>query len=278
MRDDVALVDLHFHAGPDIVHRRTTVREAGELYRQMNGWVVVKSHLGSTASSAYQARQEGLPVSGSLVLNEIAGGMSARAVELAAIEHGADQPARLVVYLPTLGSGSAVHHANLFHPRLHGRRWSAVPIFDDRGRPLPETEDVLRAVRDTRAVLASGHLSRDDSLRLVDAAQRTGVERVLLTHALHPMSGFDLADLLALSGLTEVWVETTVLSLLLHRVNPEHARTLLASFPRSVLSSDLGQPEQPAPSHGWDWAKTWLVDDGLLADVAQAGPAALLRA
>ena len=68
-------IDVHYHAGPDAFVRRHGVIEAGRRYAALNGWVVLKNHLGCTAAQAWEARQEGLPVSGSVVLNESAGGI-----------------------------------------------------------------------------------------------------------------------------------------------------------------------------------------------------------
>nr|AGZ94204.1 hypothetical protein [Streptomyces sp. MMG1121] len=67
-------IDVHYHVGPDAYLRRHTAATAGALYAEHEGWVVLKNHLGSTAAQAWEARQQGLPVSGSIVLNDLAGG------------------------------------------------------------------------------------------------------------------------------------------------------------------------------------------------------------
>ncbi|MFZ4842490.1 DUF6282 family protein [Mycetocola saprophilus] len=248
---EYSLIDCHFHAGPDVLPRAFTIREAGELYRQLNGWVVVKSHLGSTAASAYRARQEGLPVSGTLVLNRLDGGVAPHRVEQAVLAHGGFGPARLIVSLPTRdGSPGAGRHG--------------VRVFDDVGLPLDATLEVLRSVRDTDSVVASGHLTRAESLRLIDAALDVGVQRILLTHALHPMSGFGLVELFALAALDQVWVETTLLSLRLQRVACADATALLTNYPRAVLSSDLGQSEHPGPAEAWRCAQRGMARDAFL--------------
>ena len=116
-------VDIHYHAGVDLYQRRHTTRVAGQRYAEQQGWVVAKSHLGSTAAQAWEARQDGLPVSGSLTLNMISGGLDVRSIEQSTYQHGQDSPMRLVVYLPTLVD---LHASTLqrtpFHSRMDAAR------------------------------------------------------------------------------------------------------------------------------------------------------------
>jgi hypothetical protein len=276
------VVDVHYHAGPDLYRRRLTTAGAGRAYAAVGGWVVVKSHLGSTAAAAWEARQEGLPVSGTVVLNDLAGGVSPHVVEQAVYAHGPDSPRRLVVHLPTLVGPS--HPSKLrrepFHPALDVDRWRGGRVVDDEGRLRPEVTDVLRVARDAPVVLATGHCDREEALRVVDEAVRLGVPRVLLTHATHPMSGLTPADLADLADAPGTYVELTALTLLLGHRDTDHLRAVVDAHPRVVFSSDLGQQDQPDVPAWLRLTDTWFTEAGLAPAQARAvtstNPAALL--
>ncbi|WP_328978197.1 DUF6282 family protein [Streptomyces canus] len=246
------LVDVHYHAGPDLYRRRLTTGGAGRAYAAADGWVVIKSHLGSTAAGAWEARQEGLPVSGAVVLNDLAGGVRPQVVEQAVYAHGPDAPARLIAYLPTL-VGPA-HRSALprepFHPLLDAGRWRGDRVLDGTGRLSRPVREVLRAARDLPVVLATGHCDREETLRVIDEAVRLGLPRLLLTHATHPMSGLGPEDLSQLTHISGLYVELTALTLLLGHRDIPHLAEVVRAHPRVVFSSDLGQPDQPDLS-GW---------------------------
>ncbi|MED7948528.1 DUF6282 family protein [Streptomyces sp. BE303] len=279
---DRQVVDVHYHAGPDLYRRRLTAAGAGRAYAGIDGWVAVKSHLGSTAASAWEARQEGLPVSGAVVLNELAGGVRTRVVEQAVYAHGPDSPARLLVHLPThIGPAhpSPLHRAP-FHPLLDLERWRGPRILDGTGRLARPVREVLRAARDLPVVLATGHCDREETLRVADEAARLDVPRLLLTHATHPMSGLTPADLAGLADLPGLYVELTALMLLLGHRSPGHLAELVRAHPRIVFSSDLGQPDQPDPA-GWlvrnaEWFRAAGLTGTQVRAVTRLNPAALL--
>ncbi|MER5887810.1 DUF6282 family protein [Streptomyces sp. NPDC001941] len=276
------VVDLHYHAGPDLYRRRLTSAGAGRAYAEAGGWVVLKSHLTSTAARAWEAREEGLPVSGTLVLNELSGGVHPRAVEQAVFAHGGDAPARLVVHLPTLvgpGHPSALRRTP-FHPRLDPDQWRTAPVAGPDGALRPGVTEVLRAARDLPVVLATGHSDREAALRVVDEAVRIGVPRLLLTHATHPMSGFTPADLADLAQVPGLYVEFTALTLLLGQAEPGQLAEVVRAHPRVAFSSDLGQPDQPDVREWLDLSRGWFRAAGLTSAEADAvtrtNPAALL--
>lgn len=273
------LIDVHYHAGSDVTKRRHSVVQAARRYSAMSGWVVVKSHLDSTAAAAWEARQEGLPVSGAVVLNSLAGGVDHRVVQRANFAHGDDSPARLVVYLPTLTPHAHVSalSGEPFHPRFRREDWSDARVTDDSGRLRPEVADVLRCARDLDLIVATGHCRREEALSIVDAAADIGLERILLTHATHPLSGFSEPDIALLSTAGHVWVEITALTVLMGHRGLDHLARLAASHPRVVLSSDLGQVTQPDVSEAWAMIDRWLFDLAVDREaVAVANPECLL--
>lgn len=274
---DLDIVDLHVHAGPDLLRRRHSVLAAARHAQQMRAWIVVKSHLTSTCAAAWEARQEGLPASGSIVLNPIAGGMTTTAIEQSIYAHGTDCAARIIAYLPTMrhaGAHSSESLRALHHPGFTRQRWSITTILDDEAERR-RLREVLRVVRDHDLIVATGHSSREETLQLIDMAESLGVPRLVITHALHPMSGFSLADIAEVADHPAVWVEITALAVLLGR----HPKALIGQAasvnPRVLLSSDLGQPEQPCLPSGWALVADWL-DSATFNALAAVNPSRLL--
>lgn len=257
-------VDIHHHAGVDTLRRRRTVLEAGEEYRRLAGWVVVKSHLSSTTALAWEARQRGLPVSGSVVLNHVAGGLDPRIVAHAVLTHGPDAPARPLIYLPTLtGHGHGrVTAANAFHPDLDAHS-AGTRVSDDEGRLLPETVEVIAACADLPVVLATGHCTRDEVMRVVDCAVDRGVSRIVVTHATHPMVGLTDGDLRGLADVEELYIELTGLTYILKRQRPDQLLSAIRAHPRVIVSSDLGQPLNPDVVDWLTGQREWLCSNGI---------------
>lgn len=263
-------VDVHYHAGVDLYPRRHTTRAAAQRYAELCGWVVTKSHLGSTAAQAWEARQDGLPVSGSVTLNAISGGLDVRAIEQSVYQHGEDSPMRLVVYLPTLvGSHASTLHRTPFHSRMDVAALGRVRVSDDSGRLRPEVLEVLRAARDLPVVIATGHAIRAEIALLVDAALELGLDRLLLTHPTNPMCGLTVPDLASLAELPAVYVEVTALDRLLGHHDAAAFAQVLAAHPRTIYSSDLGQPTQPDVGEWREMSGRWFAAAGL-ADVEVA--------
>lgn len=260
-----SVVDLHYHAGPDLYRRRFSTLEAAARYADVDGWVVIKSHLVSTAAQAWEARRAGLPVSGSVVLNDIAGGVRPGTLEQAVFTHGADSPARLIAYLPTL-AGPA-HATRLrresFHPLLDPDRRRGPRVVDEDGRLRREVREVLRAARDLPVVVATGHCDRREAELIVDEAVRLDLGRLLLTHATHPMSGWTPKELSGLRDVPGLFVEMTALTLLLGHRDVRHLGEVVRAHPNVVYSSDLGQPDQPCPAQWLEHSRSWFAGAGL---------------
>ncbi|WP_159675106.1 DUF6282 family protein [Streptomyces mexicanus] len=266
------VVDVHYHAGPDLYRRRLTTGGAGRAYAGIGGWVVVKSHLGSTAASAWEARQEGLPVSGTVVLNDLAGGVHPRVVEQAVYAHGPDSPARLLVHLPTMvaaGHRSALRREP-FHPLLDTDRWRTDRVLESSGGLRRSVREVLRAAKDLPVAVATGHCDREETLRVIDEATRLDLPRLLLTHATHPMSGLTVEDLSQLADVPGLYVELTALTLLLGHRDARHLGDLVRAHPRTVFGSDLGQPDQPEPAEWLRLSREWFARAGLTAAQVRA--------
>jgi hypothetical protein len=244
--DQAGFIDVHYHVGPDAYVRRHTATTAGAEYAELGGWVVLKNHLGSTAAQAWEARQQGLPVSGSIVCNDIAGGLDLRLVRQAVIQQGEDSGLRLIVHLPTVTGRS--HKSRLArtpaHPLLARDGLRPLTITDDGGTLRAEVREILHMARDLPIVISTGHADGREVRLLVEEAVRLDVPRLMLNQPANPMTGLTCADLLDIASAEQVWTEQTALTYLLGYQDWDDFSAVLSQVPRVLYSSDLGQTSQ----------------------------------
>lgn len=255
--------DLHVHVGPDVVERRIDDVTLARRFQDvgLEGFVL-KSHYTSTAERAEVVRGvvPGVRAMGAVALNRAVGGMNPLAVEIAAIE-GAR-----TVWMPTVDS--LVEQEHLAAAVAAGRPvpvWARLQLdlrergvvsepvaaVDDGGELLPETRAVLRAVAEHDLVLATGHLGRDELLPVVAAALEEGIRHVVVTHPDYPaqdLSAEEQVELADAGAIIERCFTTPHTGKCTWERWIESARAVGAE--RSVLSSDLGQVQNPPVEDG----------------------------
>ena len=266
--------DLHVHVAPDVMERRiddvTLAEQFGE--HELGGFVL-KSHYTPTAERARIVNRvvHGAHAIGAITLNKAVGGMNPMAVEIAAMEGGK------VVWFPTFDSEnepigrSDPKHGEIVPVwaktqrdlRARGFDVSPVRVVDKEKNILPEVIAVLKIIAFHDLVLATGHLSRDEIFAVVDAALEVGVKRIIITHPEFPSQNINARDQHALAergallercfttpytGKTQ-W-ETVFTNI--RQSGPEH----------SFVSTDLGQPDNPAVENGFSLMADRLLDAG----------------
>jgi hypothetical protein len=252
--------DLHIHSAPAPFVR---IGDSADIARWcaeagMAG-IVIKSHFESTVSKAYHARlavHDDYPdfqVFSGIALNRGVGGVNPGAVELA-LQQGAK-----VVWLPTL---DAANHAAAFGAggtygfkamTLTSRRKGEAPLYrviGENGKLTPEAKEVVQLVVEYDAILATGHISKQEIMATVEYALGISAKRLVITHPELAAPKLDLPTMVELAkagaymefcavNLLPVFYSISVQGLLeaIEAVTPE----------RTILSSDGGQPFNPRP-------------------------------
>jgi hypothetical protein len=236
------VVDLHVHSAPDVDRRRFNDLDlAREAQRAGVGALLIKSHQNSTVERAWLVAQcvPAIRVYGGLVLNETIGGLNVAAVRLA-IRLGARQ-----VWMPTRSARNDRQHQGLT---------GGIRILDDEGALLPAVEEILAVLGHSDCILGTGHLSPEESFALIDAAQKAGVRKILVTHPEWGPTYYSEEAQKELAGRAGVYFERCFASTahVCGRVPFETIERAIAAtgIARTVLSTDLGQPENPAPVDG----------------------------
>jgi len=243
------VVDLHVHSAPDSGPRSVDALEIARLAERHGVRALLfKNHYTQTASLAYLVGQvvPGVASYGGIALNRSVGGINPDAVERMALMTGGRGR---VVWMPTFDS-EHYHHNLRPNPGF-------VPIAED-GKLLPETLEVLGVMAEHDLALATGHSSPAESLLLIQAAKKAGIDRILVTHPLPEPVAMDIEtqkQAAALGALLEYPFNVTLPPRPEwpggHVPWDEYIPAIRAVGPENVvLSSDLGQRLNPVHTDG----------------------------
>ena len=268
-------IDMHCHAGPSLFNRDLDYVQAAEE-AEVAGMkaIVIKDHLMPSAvllASLDWRRSELLPrapnvqVLGSICLNNHVGGLNPWALEVA-LELGAK-----VVWFPTLSSQRHIerHPGSLFGSLTTRDLRMAMPVqvVADSGKLVPEAIECLDLIAKYNAVLATGHLSAEETLALLPVALERGVERIVITHPTlfvdatseqrEAMIGYG-AFLEHEAGLfaparPNARAPVSELVALIREHGADH----------TIISSDLGQLNSPHPASGMNATVEALIAAGI---------------
>ncbi len=285
-------VDLHCHFGRDTIggslefgdafHGIPAIESAREARANGYAAIVLKPHGFANPALAenIELAVPGIRIFGGICTDHPTGGLNVWAVE-AALSLGAR-----IVWLPT--AHSAVDFGKMFEISARHRGLGPIRVVDDDAKPLPAVEEIFDLVRQTDAILATGHISSDEHYVVVKAFARTG--KLLVTHAGESRSGTrgfspqqcaELADLGAMVELTALTCDEVFGH---PGKSPQQILEIIKAVgpQRCTLSTDYGWggPPLPRPATGFlefleSLWKLGLPEDDLVT-MASRNPARLL--
>ncbi len=254
-------VDMHLHSGPGLIPRgydhvqvAKAAKEAG-----MRAIVIKDQHLPSgnlcKLLQTYLGG-ESFDVFGGMVLGNPVGGINPSAVEVAlgfgtkviwmpvsSAKYGRERMAYMREHFPEYRSGvPKVSKPLQYDPPLS--------VLDGDGKLLPELGPICRMIAEADAVLATGHLSREETHALLNEAVKQGCRRIVITHAeffkdysVQEMRDFQRAGF---------YVEHILATLYSGKQTYDRLYELLQEHgcEKTIISSDLGQVGRPIPSDG----------------------------
>lgn len=279
-------IDIHVHSSPSIFPRSVDDLELAEQAKKAGmRAIVLKAHEESTVSRAMLVSKvvKGIEVYGSLVLNEYVGGLNPYAVDMA-IQQGAK-----LIWMPT---GSAKHHLEHYGGKSDYKEQKStirllpqkgITILSEDGKLLPVVYDILDLLKDSKAALATGHLSPRETRILVEAAFARGVEKVLVAHPDLKINKMDLSlqcELVRMGA----YVEKSMLTLmpLWKSIEPDELVQGIRQIgvDKCILQTDFGQANHPTPTEGYKQFIEILLEHGLkekeIEQMACANPAELI--
>lgn len=271
----IGAYDLHVHSAPSAFPR---AKDGFELLKEADAagmaGIMLKSHYESTATRAELINQYSgckAKAYGSLTLNWPAGGLNIYAVENA-LKVGAK-----IIWMPTRDSENSLHFGNMDGDFFQRK---GISILNEDGTIKDCVYEIMDAVKRYNAVLATGHLSPEESVLLCRAGCANGV-RMVLTHPEFPRTTIapqvqkELADL-------GVLIEKTWFNIAHGQVTLEEmvATIRLIGSRRAYITTDRGQKGLPAPAEEYKLFVESLLQAGLteaeLRDLAQIVPKSIV--
>ena len=250
-------LDIHVHFAPDPrVERRGGAIEIAKQARDMGmRGLVLKSHDYPTHPVAYTVSEvvPGITLIGGIALDVEVGGLNPMAVESTAKMGGR------VVWMPTYSA-----RADRQYKGLSG----GISVLGDDKRLVPEVYAILELIKSHDMVLATGHLSTEESMTLVAEARNLGIQRIVVTHAttMSFLTGMTLEDMKTLASMG-AYIEHClhVMMPLTYRMTPrELVETITAiGTEHCIISSDFGQDYHPMPAEGMRMGIATLLQAGL---------------
>lgn len=267
-------IDMHVHMGPDPYRERRVdaIELAVDTKKAGMCGVVMKSHSYPTASLVYATKQmvKDVGLFGSIALNDQVGGLNPAAVEVAG---------RLdtkVVWMPTSSAKN-----DRFDPSHAGR---GITVLDENCRLAPVVYEILELVRQYDMVLATGHLSLEESFAVIDAAREKGIDKIIYTHPMSNFSGPLTIGEQVEAARRGAFIEHCLFTIMPNgeRMDPGAMVEAIKSVgpARCLLSTDFGQSGNPSPPEGMRLIISTMLQHGLgKADVelmVRTNPAQLL--
>src|ERR1700687_2394327 len=271
-------IDLHCHGGPDVFKRPFDIAElARDAKAAGMRAILIKHHFPSNADTTgiVSAHIDGVSVFGGITLNHPVGGVNPQAV-YAAAQVGAKE-----VKLPTLHSENHLQNnkGSAWAPMLFAlsegpshdilRKVKGIRILDEKGKLVPEVRDIFDIVKSEEMILSTGHIGLDEMMEVVREAHHAGVKRICVNHAENYNTRVPVkmqVELAQLGAYIEhcfnccmpVYYEEGKLNPaeIAHNVKEVGAA-------HSVLSTDFGQPYNPAPADGMRFYVETMLKHGI---------------
>lgn len=243
-------IDMHIHTNPDLFPRLISdIEMAREAKNAGMGGIVIKNHFTTTADRAAVASEiSGFPVFGGLVLNSPVGGLNPEAVEVS-LKLGAK-----IIWMPTIYAEYQLKNpgvVKMFNMAV-GPDTKGISLLDQNLNLKNEVKEILDLIIEYKAILATGHISKQEANLLVEEASKMGVKKIILTHPLSPIMGYTLDETREIVAKGVSLVEFNVLDTT-EVVSKSISAKLIADAikvigaNKAVMATDGGQTVNPSP-------------------------------
>jgi hypothetical protein len=272
-------IDMHMHPGlPRGLSRIDAIEAARQAQQAGMKAIVIKSH-NYTAAVAIIVNQlvPDIKVFGSICLDYEIGGLN-----IHALENSVQLGAR-VVWMPTFSSANSINMMRAQGLPLKGEGFS---IIDKAGKLVPEMEPILSLIKKNNMVLATGHISPREIFALVEEAQRVGIKKIIVTH---PTDKEFMEEVLTIEEMQQLakagaFIEFTIIGILPNEFghDPAHLAHVIKTIgpEHCIVSTDLGQPQNPLPVEGMRLFISTLLHHGIAPEeielMVKLNPAGLL--
>ena len=264
--------DLHVHSAPDVLPRRMNDIEMAQRVTAsgMAGYAI-KSHYFCTSERAERIRElyPACDAVGTITLNSSVGGVNPAAVEMAC-RSGVG-----LVWFPTCDSENEQSYVFggkakvlpywakiLIQLKEEGITNPTISILEN-GELTPATLQVLDIIAKYDVILATAHVSHEETFALVKAAAERGVKRIVITHVDFPNTFYSIEEqkrLVEYGAYMEHCYTTFATGKVDFTTTLEQIRAIGAEH--VILSTDLGQKTAKYPDEGMQEFAERLLENG----------------
>lgn len=245
-------IDFHIHSGPDIFPRlMNDIEIAAQAKAAGMRGILLKSHSEPTAARAtISSIVNDFPVFGGIALNYGVGGLNPEAVRTA-VRMGAKE-----VWMPTIHAEhylKEVDNVPMFATLLKGGM-KGISLLKEDGKLKDEVLEIIDIIAEADIIMATGHISIDEAMVLIETGKMRGVKKMVVTHPTSPMEGYTIEDMkeIVSRGAGATMLEHVVNDTT-HQMKNPISPTVIADAIRAVgaehtiMSTDSGQIINPAP-------------------------------
>lgn len=276
-------IDIHVHVGPEVIPRRYDVKSLAKAEKNKLAGAVAKNHFYPTIPMVVNVSNKVFKLMGSITLNWPVGGLNPEAIKAAS--YISDQP--FFVWLPTIHAANFLANSRYeiapewcSGKRIFARRASdvqGISLLNQDGKLSTQAKEVAKAVAaNTRAILATGHVSAEESVLMVTYAQQVGVKAILITHPIYQKINMPISTQRKLAS-RGCFIEICYSMYALDGISIEKITQQIKTLgpEQIILSSDVGQLNSKSPSEALaefasllikqqipvEWLKIMLVDN-----------------
>lgn len=231
-------IDIHVHIGPEVIPRKYNVKSLIKAENGKIGGLVLKNHF--NVCEPYTDKS-GLRLFGSVVLNNSVGGLNPDVIT----------KDTSIVWLPTVDAKNFLRKSKYQIPCEWVNNKKFIPILSKDIIPIEigNIGNILEKIKKLNLVLATGHISWQESIIVVNKALGMGINKIVITHPIYQKINMPIKiqKQLATKGcfIEECYSMYSIDKISINKI----ARQIkYIGADRVILSSDVGQVFSPSPS------------------------------
>ena len=267
--------DLHVHSAPDVLPRlMDDIEMAKRITDTKMAGYAIKSHYFCTAERATLINTlfPACEAIGTITLNSSVGGINPTAVEMAG------RAGTKLVWFPTCDNPTERAHVFNGDPNKKLPYWAqilitmkeegidapTVEIFNEKGRLSDSTMQVLEIIAKHEMILATSHLSHEETFALVKEAHARGVKNIIITHVDFPTTFYTIEEQKELAKYG-AYMEHCYTTWATGKIDFATTVAQIKSLgpERVIIATDLGQKTSIYPDEGMQSFAEKLYENGI---------------
>jgi len=156
----------------------------------------------------------------------------------------------------------------MFAKLLKGNVEGGLYLLKEDGTLKDEVLEIIDIIAEADIVLATGHISIEEAMVLVEAAAKRGCKKIVVTHPTSPMEAYTHEDMKKIVELGATMLEHVVNDTTHQMKNPIPASVIADAIKatgvqNTIMSTDSGQVINPVPVESMENFITLMLEEGI---------------